>query len=150
MRKVLAAFVIASLLAAPVTAAASSNDAANVRPGAFVGARLKVPLGHTDERPRAELAFAPTQSRISSSGQVRTEIGEGLTFGVSAKSKPTLTIAGTRADVAFGLRQGSKSEVDPKLGISTVGWVAIGVGVVALAAGAYFVHLVREADKNSD
>ncbi|HUP67038.1 MAG TPA: hypothetical protein VM145_02360 [Sphingomicrobium sp.] len=149
MHRAIAVFLIATLVPAP-SAAASPYDPANLRPGAFAGVQLKVPLGHAEAKPRAELTFAPTRSQISRSGQIRTQIGEGVSFGLSPESKPTLTIAGTRADAALGLQRGPKSNVEPKLGISTAGWVAIGVGVAALAAGAYFVHLVHEADKNSD
>jgi hypothetical protein len=140
--------LIVSLLAVPV-GGASPYPTIDVRPGAFVGARIKLPLGER-AMARAELAIAPTQSRISASGLVRTGIGEGVALSFDAKSKPFLTVAGSRADRALGLQPRGQADVGKRMGVSSAGWVAIGVGVVALAAGGYFLYLVHEADKNSD
>jgi len=141
----------ASLLATPVQAMGADFQAADVRPGAFVGARFKLPLGErTERKPRAELAIAPTQSRISSRGFVRTDFGEGFGIGLSPGSKPSLTIAGIRADRALGLKRGGVIGSGRRLGVSDAGWVAIGVGVLAVAAGAYVAHVAIEAEKNSD
>ncbi len=140
MRKALTAIILASLLAAPAEAASWQDQAIDSRPGAFLGARLKLPLGHQAEaKPRAELAFAPTQSRISSGGLVRTRIGEGLAFGITPKAKPTLTLAGMRADTALGLTRRSRSNAEQKLGVSTGGWVAIGVGAAVVIAGVAYL-----------
>jgi hypothetical protein len=81
---------------------------------------------------------------------VRTRVGEGIALNLAPSSKPSLTIAGVRADTALGLRPNGQVDADRKLGVSSAGWVAIGVGVVALAAGAYFLYLYNEAEKNSD
>lgn len=120
----------------------------DVRPGAFLGARVKLPLGgRTAPKPRAELAFAPTQSRISNSGLVRTRIGEGLAFGLTPHSKPTVTLAGMRADTALGLTGRGLAKNDQKIGISTGGWIAIGVGTVLVVG---VVGLALWADHVSD
>jgi hypothetical protein len=150
VRKLVTSVLLTSLLAAPV-AAAPAYQSAGTRPGAFVGGRLKLPLGkHSRTKPRAELAIAPTQSQISTSGLVHTRIGEGVALAFIPKSKPALTLAGVRADAALGLRPGGRSDAQSKLGVSNAGWLAIGVGVVALAAGGYLLYLVHEADENSD
>jgi hypothetical protein len=139
-----------ALLAAPAQAAPSPHFA-DVHPGAFVGARVKLELGHrTPSGPRAELALAPTRSSFSESGRVKTAIGEGLTLGVTRGSRPTLTLAGYRADQALGLRQGKHTSNSTKLGISDAGLIAIGIGVAAIAAGAIWLHDVIEDDKVSD
>jgi len=148
MRDALAVIIAATLLAAPAEAASWQDQPTEVRPGAFLGARVKLPLGgHTTTKARAELAFAPTQSRISNSGLVRTRIGEGFAFGLTPHSKPTLTVGGTRADVALGFAGAGRAKNDQKMGISTGGWVAIGVGTV-LIVGA--VGLALWADHVSD
>jgi hypothetical protein len=148
MRKALTAIILASLITAPAEAASWQDQAIDSRPGAFLGARLKLPIGHqAAAKPRAELAFAPTQSRISSSGLVRTRIGEGLAIGITPKAKPTLTLAGMRADAALGLTRKGKSKAEQKLGVSTGGWVAIGVGAaVAIAGVAYLVWADHVSD----
>jgi hypothetical protein len=150
MRNILVTLIIATLLAGPAEAANWQDQTIDTRSGAFLGARLKLPLGHSAAvKPRAELAFAPTQSRISSGGLVRTRIGEGLAFGFTPKAKPTLTLAGVRADTALGLTREGKSKVEQRLGVSTGGWVAIGLGAVLVGVGAYYVYW-HEATKNED
>ena len=147
MRKVLASLLIGSLLAAPAAAANWQDQTIDTRAGAFLGARLKLPLGHSAAaKPRAELAFAPTQSRISGGGLVRTRIGEGVTFGLTPNAKPTLTLAGVRADTALDLTQGGQSKAAQKIGISAGGWVAIGVGAVLVGLGAFYLY-VKEAEE---
>jgi len=150
IRKLMWAAAATAVIASPLQAAAFDQSA--VQHGAFVGARFQLSLGgKTPAQPRAGLAIAPTQSRISNEGMIRTKIGEGIALNVVAPgSKPTITLAGVRADKALGLTTQRSADPQNKAGISTGGWIAIGVGVAALAAGAYFVHLVREADENSD
>jgi hypothetical protein len=143
--------MVGCTLAAPIQAASPLEQSINVRAGAFVGARFQLSLGgHERARPRAELAIAPTSSRSSNDGLVRTRIGDGLALNLSPSSKPTVTLAGVRADIAFNLQPRGQTNSEMKMGISTGGWVAIGVGVAALIGGAYFLHLVDEADKHSD
>lgn len=135
MNKVLIALVATSLLSGSAQAA-GWQGADDSRPGAFAGARLQLPLGRSNgSRPRASLTIAPTQGVVSAGGLVRTRIGEGVAFNLSPGTKPTLTIAGARADTALGLRRQGQADTNDKLGISTGGWIAIGVGTVALALG---------------
>jgi hypothetical protein len=141
---------MATLLASPAYAANWQEQAAYVRPGAFVGAQFKVPLGdRSGAKPRAELAFAPTQSRISGGGMVRTRIGEGLALSLAPRSKPSVTLAGSRADLALGLTPRGQTKADHKLGLSTGGVVAIGVGVAVLGFLAFALY-VRESEKGAD
>ena len=146
-RELIFSLAAASLLATPAQAMTSDS----FKPGAFIGARLRLPLGKKiDERPLAGLTIAPTMSRISSDGRLRTTFGEGLALNFGRNAKPALTLAGKPAGQAIGLKSEGKTDTGQKLGISTVGWAAIGVTVVAVAGGAYFVHLAIEADKNSE
>lgn len=147
MRKAIAGVALVSMLATTAEAANWQDQSTNVRPGAFIGARMNVPLGRSAAtKPRAELTLAPTQNRVSNSGLVRTRIGEGLAFGFTGHSKPTLTLAGMRADTALGLKPSGRASADKKIGMSTGGWVAVGVGAVAIGLLA-FVLYVREAEE---
>lgn len=146
MRQLLTGLVATSVLGAPVQAAGRGPD--DIRPGAFVGARLNLSLGGRGAaKPRAQLAFAPTQSRISGDGMVRTRIGEGLALNLTGQRKPMLTLGGVRADSALGLQRNGSVKIDQKTGISTGGWIAIGVGTaVVVGLGAFYVWL-KEADE---
>jgi hypothetical protein len=139
----------AGLLLAPVEATAAQYEVGDVRPATFAGARFQIAFGGRQaSKPRAALAIAPTMTRISDGAGVRTSIGEGvaLNFG----RKPTLTLAGVRADQALGLAPSRDLDAKRKLGVSTGGWIAIGVGVVAVAGGLYFGHLIYEANHDPD
>ncbi len=149
MHKLILSLATAGLLLVPVEAPAAQYDVADVRPGTFVGARFHIAFGGEHaSKPRAALAIAPTLSSISDGAGVRTSIGEGvaLNFG----RKPTLTLAGVRADQALGLTPSKDADAKHKLGVSTGGWIALGIGAVAVAGGLYFVHLVDVAEDNSD
>ena len=147
MRKFLLFVTMAALAMMPVQAADWPGQVADVRPGAFVGARVQLPLGgKAAARPRAALTIAPTHSRISSTGMVRTSIGEGLALNFSPHSKPTLTLAGVRADAALGLRRDGDIDSDQKLGISTGGWIAIGLGTAAAIVGGLYLAADHIAD----
>ena len=130
-----------ALLAAPVQAA----DWADARPGTFVGARLTIG-GKTGGRPSSMLTIAPTRNRISSDGAISMKIGEGLALSLTSGATPTLTLAGVRADAALGLRRNGDVDADKKLGVSTGGWVAIGLGSMALIAGGLYLVADHIAD----
>jgi hypothetical protein len=149
MRQLLIGLVATSVMDAPVQAAGQRPD--DIRPGAFVGARLKLSLGGREAaKPRAELAFAPTQSRISGDGMVRTRIGEGLALNLTGERKPMLTLGGVRADSALGLQRNGSVKIDQKAGISTGGWIAIGVGTAVIAGAVAFALWVDAVNDSSD
>ncbi len=151
MRKFLTSVLAAAAIAAPLHAAPWQDQGSQVRPGAFIGAQFNMSFGGpARSEARAQLAFAPTRSRLSNSGQVTTRIGEGLALDFTSNAKPTVTLVGVRADTALRLTRAGRSETGRKFGISTTGWVAIGVGVAAIAGGAYLLHLIDEAEKNSE
>ena len=145
MRKFVILVLAAAVIAGPLHAAPWQDQGSEVRPGAFIGAQFKMSFGgQARPQPRTQLTLAPTRSSLSNSGQVTTRIGEGLALDFTSKAKPTLTLAGTRVDTALHPQHGRR------LGISDTGWVAIGLGVVAVAGGLYFLHLLDEAEKNSE
>ena len=148
MDKLIASLAAASLLI-PAYAMAAPTDSEETRPGAFVGARVQFSLGGREKAvPRAGLTLAPTISRISGGHIVRTRVDDGLSLNF--ESKLTLTLAGQRADRLLGLKPAPAESKGHKLGLSSGGWVAVGIGVVAIAGGIYFLNLVDEAEDNTD
>ena len=153
MRKLIFTVTAATLMMAPVQAADLQGQAMDMRPGGGGGAGVGAPGGpRPPPRPRAALAIAPTMNRISSAGMARASIGEGLALNFSPRTKPTLTLAGVRADQALGLRPQDQVEGDEKLGVSTGGWVAIGVGAAVLVGAAAFLIAIDcdESDSSDD
>jgi hypothetical protein len=147
MQKMLASLLAAGLLATPVQARDPQERTAAIQPGVFVGAKLRLSIGGREPaRPVAALAIAPTLSRTSDSGMIRTSIGEGVALNFGPRSKPTLTLAGVRADNALGLRRGADIKADQKLGVSTGGWIAIGVSAAAVVAGGLYLAADHIAD----
>ena len=127
--------------------AAGWDPGAETRYGAFVGARIQVPLGaKRAAAPRAELMLAPTNSRISSNGRIETRIGRGFALDFAAKGKPALTLGGVRADRLIGISPSRTAKPEQKLGLSDGGKIAIGVGLVLLVgAGIWIADKVDDA-----
>jgi hypothetical protein len=147
MRRLAFSVTLAAFMMTPLQATDWRSQASDNRPGVFVGARVHLSLGgKTAARPRAALTLAPTLNRTSNSGVTRSTIGEGIALNFSPRSKPTLTLAGIRADTALGLQRRGTADDDRKLGVSTAGWVAIGVGAVALIGGGLYLVADHIAD----
>ena len=138
-----------ALAAAQIAVAAQSVAAAELQRevsgpnqvGSFAGARVRVPLGATREKPQAGLAFTATQ-RAGETGTLR--FSKGMELGFSGDDKVRLSLGGTPVSQ---LRPGRGAPTGSKAGVSTLGYVAIGVGVVAvvtLAAGIWFVNEMNE------
>ena len=77
---------------------------------------------------------------------IQTRIGEGLALNFQGKSKPTLTVAGVRADAAMQDRVGERN----RSGISTGGWIAIGVGTVLVAGAIGAALFIDAVNDNSE
>jgi len=125
--------LIATLIAGQVLTTAAPAFAQNYAPvretetGVFSGVRLRVPFGGPAREPvRAGLAFAPTIRTDFQDGRVRSRVGEGLEFGIAGRQPMQLSLAGTPVS---RLAQGRAGPDGPRAGISTIGWIAIGVGV---------------------
>lgn len=81
---------------------------------------------------------------------VRTRFEEGVAFNFGRNGKPFVTLAGTPAVEALGLKPGGKTRTGQKLGVSDAGWIGIGLGAVAIGAGVCYLIVLDEARDNSD
>jgi hypothetical protein len=146
-------FVIAGLVAAQILTVAQPVLAADLaeretpQMGAFAGVRLRMPLGdRARQRLRAGLTIAPTMHVRDSDGASRTRFGEGFELGFASNRPLELSFASTRLD-RLGVAPGAASPDGPRAGVSTLGWVAIGLGATLLVvgvAGAIAVHEIQE------
>lgn len=111
------------LMLQPGIAAAHYNRAALVHEerGAFAGARLHLPLGGKAERPRAGIAVSGMQR--ARDGHLR--LAKGVELGVGAEGRLGLAVG--------GVPLGAAGQAQRKAGVSALGWVAIGVGVIAVS-----------------
>jgi hypothetical protein len=149
-------YILVGLVAAQMitiaepAAAARPEETATLQTGTFAGARIRLSLGgkQQDRRFRAGLAIAPMQRSQAISGESRTRIGEGLELGFAGERPLTLSLAGR--PVNHLLPSGSKADDEPRLGMSTGGYVAIGVGVAALVGTFVLYDHYRDADAASD
>lgn len=135
MKKLLIAALVASQIATPALAQ-NYSPVRETETGTFSGVRVRVPFGGTAREPvRAGLAFAPVARTEHLDGRVRTRIGEGLEFGFNGRGPAQFSLAGTPVNRLVGGRTGPDGR---RHGISTLGWIAIGVGgtVVILFAAA--------------
>ncbi len=141
---VLAGLVAAQMIvAAQPAAAASLGQGTSVQTGTFAGARIRLSLGgkQQDQRFRAGLTVAPTLRSQATLGETRMRIGEGPELGFAGGRPLTLSLAGQ--PVSRLLPGGNKSEDDQRLGISTGGYVAIGVGVILVAGGVGYLAMAN-------
>ena len=146
-------FVMGALVAAPLASSSSPVLAAELlseraagaqQRAAFAGARISVPLGRTKEKAQATLALAPTL-REGEKGELR--FARGLELGVSASDRLTVSLAGRPVSQ---LARGGEAPQGEKLGVSTLGWVAIGAGVAALAFVGWFVSEMNSCEEHDD
>ena len=139
MKKLLAAVLIASQVLGTAAPAFAQGYAPvrETQAGTFGGVRVRIPFGGAAREPmRAGLAFAPTARTEHQDGRVRTRIGEGLEFGIVGREPLQFSLAGTPVS---RLVQGRAGPDGRRMGVSTIGWIAIGVGaslVILVAATA--------------
>jgi len=130
---VLSMFVAAQLLlGAQPALAAPRAPGEQTEVGIFGGVQLRLRLGGSRaEAPRASLGIAPVARSQGLDGASRTRIGEGLQFSLRPNGPAEFTLAGARLD-RIGQAPGGQ-----RAGVSTLGWIAIGVGAtVVLVVGA--------------
>ncbi|HEV7659572.1 MAG TPA: hypothetical protein VGO55_06970 [Allosphingosinicella sp.] len=137
MKTITAISLIAAqlLAAAPVRAAdlGVAADPAQVRMGAFAGARVRLAFGGPEQgQVRAGLALAPFSRSQTIDGRASLRYGEGVEFGVAGRGPAGLRLAGYR--LGQGPIRGDTGA--PRLGLSTLGTAAVVGGgiVVALLA----------------
>lgn len=145
MKSIAASLALLSCAATPLHAQtarepAHLNGAGPVATGAFVGARLRIPLGETrgDEsrKMRVGLTAAPMQRSdgVGLKGPA-WRIGEGLEFGFTGDDRaPRLSLAGQRL-AATRYAPGGRAATKGRTNASGVGTAAIVVGGLALVAG---------------
>jgi hypothetical protein len=140
-----AALVAAQILVAAHPAGAaelpSERGVGNSRLGTFAGARLRVPLGGSKEKAQAGLALTSTL-RNGAAGELRFAKGAELGFA-GDEAAIRLTLGGTPVS---RLAQGAEGPSGRKHGISTLGWIAIGVGAAAIIVFAAAAACVNDDD----
>ena len=135
--------IIAALIAAHVAAVAAPARAAEIvsaemprslETGTFVGVRFRLPLDGARRVPRTTLTAAPALRSTQSNGESRLRIGRGIEFGLDGEE--------VRFDVGgqpvSRLVAGGEAPDGERRNISTVGWVAIGVGAVVVTVFALY------------
>lgn len=135
MKILVAAALVASQFAAiaqPALAAEIQREA-TAATGTFAGLRLRMPMGgsRAGQTPRLGLAVAPTVHSMNESGEARIRVGEGLELGFTGRQPLRLTLAGQDLS-RLGAAQQDGEDENHHGGPSTLGWIAIGVGVAAV------------------
>ena len=138
MYRIIAAITAAQLVASgPAAAAELVDDSRSVRQerGAFAGARIRLPFG---ARQKVDAGLTLASAQRNASGAVK--LSEGVELGVAGGRKLRLSAGGRPADVV------SK----PKAGVSTTGWVGIGVGTLAVILGIAYLVFQDAVDCSED
>jgi len=135
------------MTAAQPVLAAELTETRSQQTGAFAGLRLRVPLdGNAEQRRlRAGLALAPTLHTRTADGETRLHVGEGIELGLVGREPVRLSIAGTPVS---RLAQGGTGPNGERLGISTLGWVAIGVGALVVVLVGATALCMSDSDCN--
>ena len=144
MRKLIAGLAAAHLLAAPAAAADLIDDRVSTtqQGAAFAGARLRLPLGgeRAEQKLRAGFVVTPTLRSEGAGAPANLRFGEGLELGIKGGQALTLSLAGRPLT-------GPEAErlAGDRAGMSTLGWVAIGAGVAAVAVLVWYVDAGNRA-----
>lgn len=145
MKKLLVTALVAGQVIGCALPAMAQNSGVSrdLETGVFGGVRLRVPFGGThQERASANLTFAPAMRAEYSDGRARTHIGEGLEFGINDRGTAQFSLAGTPVHRLVPGRAGPGGH---RMGVSTLGWVAIGAGTVVVLVGGFYVWLIEES-----
>jgi hypothetical protein len=148
MKSKIAALLIAGqlvLAAQPALAAELIDDRAeSARRGAFAGARIRVPLGETKEKAHAGLALTTT---LHSTRTAQTRFAPGVELGVAGDETLRLSLAGKPVSQLVPGGQGPDGD---KKGVSTLGWVGIGVGALVVVGLGGLLWLNERLDCDED
>lgn len=135
MRSMILSLLVAGQLAAAAQPAlAAEFDATEqTRVGMFGGMQVRLPLGGEERtrRPSIAIGIAPTTRSQRIEGAGRTRIGQGLALDFAAR-RPELRLAGTQLN-RLSLTPSGRAPDGQRVGISTLGWVGIGLGVVVVS-----------------
>ncbi|HEV2816089.1 MAG TPA: hypothetical protein VGW40_02545 [Allosphingosinicella sp.] len=137
MRKLMIASLLAGqVLALQPAAAADFAEARQQQAGAFAGFRMRLPLdgARRERHVRAGLTVAPTMHSRTAAGESQWRIGEGFELGIAGRAPVRLTLGGTPIN---RLAQGPSGPDGRRAGVSTLGWIGIGIGAaVVIVVGA--------------
>ena len=130
-------------VAAQPALAAELEPGERTRVGMFGGAQICLPIGGEAraQRPSFALGIAPVARSQRLDGSSRLRIGEGFQLRLRPQEQVELRLAGTRLD-RLGIAPNGNAPGGQRAGVSTLGWIAIGVGaavVIVVAATAICV-----------
>ena len=111
------------------------------RMGMFGGVQLRLPIGGEAraQQPSLSLSVAPMMRSQRADGAAATRVGQGFELSLAAR-RPELRLAGTRLDRLDTLTVGNGRD-GRRANVSTLGWVGIGVGALALTLGGFYLWL---------
>ena len=132
-RLTIAALLAGQLTAAQPAFAAELAETRTQQTGAFAGFRMRVPLDGAahERRLRAGLAVAPMLHSRTAAGESQLRFGEGIELGIAGRQPLRLTLAGQDLR-RLGAQESEQDEDEDGDGPSTLGWIAIGVGTLAV------------------
>jgi hypothetical protein len=142
-------FVAAALCAAQIASAANAagfeadRNLVGQQRGTFAGARIRIPLGATPERAHAGLALTTLQREA---GRADLRFAKGLEFGFAGDDKLRLSLHGRPVS---RLTTGGSAAPGTKHGVSTLGWVGIGLGVAAVGFLGFAYWVYKESDERN-
>jgi hypothetical protein len=145
---VIAALAATQVMAGQPALAAALDAGTQTRVGVFAGAQVRIPLGGCGPRaqaPTAALGIAPIANSQRPTGETQMRIGDGLQLRLQPDRPVELAFAGNRLD-QFRLARGGQTPDGPRSGVSTLGWIGIGVGVVAVGFAGFAWWLAEESE----
>lgn len=145
--------VISTIMAAALIGVGSTPAAASPverQAGAFAGARLRVALGADVSTPKAQfgIAFAPMLRTQAADGRTQVQLGEGASLGFNARGSTQFLLGGR--PIAGLASQRTAIDTKRAAGVSTLGYIAIGIGVAAVLVVAAGVACQETNCLNSD
>ncbi len=146
-------FILSVLAAGQLAVAAQPTLAAELEPGEqtrvgmFGGAQIRLPIGGDARAPRPSFALgiAPVARSQRLDGSSRLRIGEGFQLRLRPQEQVELRLAGTRLD-RLGIAPNGNAPGGRRAGVSTLGWIAIGVGAAVVIVVAATAICVSDSD----
>ena len=124
--------------------------------GVAAQARLTIPLGRTASAdtaaPRLSLRAGPSLTRTGPTVSLRdrTRVAPLAELALRPRHSTTLSFAGQPLAASYAspaLREAAGPPDGPRQNLSTLGYMAIGVVVVAVVGGLLFIDAVRDASE---
>lgn len=142
MRTITTAILGAALATSASGQSIAPQGGAFSRPEGVVGVGLTIPFGGVRHReaPRVELRLARDSVNIDGGRQSSTTGWRSIETRIGVSLAPDHKL----------MLNGRPITNDRRHGVSTLGWVAIGVGVAALAGAAWVVNAMNDASRHND